>query len=271
MRTRPEINIFMSYCCTTNFTSKCAQTYVDPISVTGVKRISFLGEQLLNVPQTGDLELFRLLLDDLPVEGVDQRGRVEEQRTVGQIHVALLDGAQVVLGHARLANRPGRQIGDVIAVVRNLGEQRGHPGLSPRRADDGQQVAQNVRFGDRAVDVGDDDFGGGFPPINMTFAPGGALIGRGHAELSLVGARLEVQLFHSLGGQSQGLFVFLLFVFFAQLERFQNFAVGSVVGILGISSGLLFGLLRIGVTAVFSLLGLFGIRIIIIVVSLNFW
>ena len=77
----------------------------------------------------------------------------------------------------------------------NLGEERGHAGLGPVAADDGHDVAEDVRLGDGAVDVGDDDLVGGLPPVDVAVAAGGALVCRRHAELSLVHPGLQVQLF----------------------------------------------------------------------------
>ena len=106
------------------------RTHVDSVAVAGVEGVG--GEQFDYVPQARDFELFRLLLDDFAVKGVDQRGRVEEhgaylgrafiiirevtgnkygrQLTVGQVDLALADGGEVVLGDAGLADRPRREV-----------------------------------------------------------------------------------------------------------------------------------------------------------------
>ena len=67
---------------------RVGEDVVDPVAVAGVERVA-VGEQLLDVAETRDLELLRLPLDDLAMEGVDQRGGVEEYRAVRQVHVAL--------------------------------------------------------------------------------------------------------------------------------------------------------------------------------------
>lgn len=56
-------------------------------------------EQRLDVGEALDLELLGLLLDDLAVEGAQQRRGVEQQRPVGQAHLALTDRAQVLARH----------------------------------------------------------------------------------------------------------------------------------------------------------------------------
>ena len=76
-----------------------------------------------------------------------------------------------------------------------LGKERCHAGLGPVAADDGHDVAEDVRLGDGAVDVGDDDLVGGLPPVYVAVAPRGALVRRRHAELSLVHSGLQVELF----------------------------------------------------------------------------
>ena len=93
-------------------------THVDPVAVAGVEGV--VGEELDDVPEAGDLELFGLLLDDLAVEGVDERGGVEEHGAVGQVDLALPDGGEVVLGDARLTDRARRQVQDVVVVGHNL-------------------------------------------------------------------------------------------------------------------------------------------------------
>ena len=98
----------------------CGFTHVDPVAVSRVERV--VREELDDVPEAGDLELFGLLLDDLAVEGVDERGRVEEHGAVGQVHLALPDGGEVVLGDAGLPDRPGREVQDLVVVGHDLEE-----------------------------------------------------------------------------------------------------------------------------------------------------
>ncbi len=129
------------------------------------------------------------------MEGIDKRGRVEEDGPVRQADVALADGLEVVLGDAGLADGPGRQVGDVVAVVHDLSEEGGDAGLGPVTADDGQHVAEHVRLGDGAVDIGDYHLVGRLPPVDVAAAARGALVGGRHAELDLVHAGLQIEPF----------------------------------------------------------------------------
>ena len=61
---------------------------IDSVSIAGIERVA-VGEQLLNVAQTSDLEFFGLALDHFAVECVDERSGIEEQRSVGKVHVTL--------------------------------------------------------------------------------------------------------------------------------------------------------------------------------------
>ncbi len=128
------------------------------------------------------------------MEGVDEGGGVEEERPVRQVDLTLGYGLEVVLGDGGLADRPGRQVHYVVAVVDDLGEKRGDAGLGPVLPDDGEDVAQDVRLGDGPVDVGDDQLVGGLPPVDVAAAARGALVGGGDAELHLVRPRLETEL-----------------------------------------------------------------------------
>ena len=83
----------------------------------------------------------------------------------------------------------------MVAVLGDLGEEAGHPRLGPVPAHDGQHVAEDVRLGDGAVDVADDDLVRVLPPVDVALAAGRALEGRRHRELSLVGSRNQVHLF----------------------------------------------------------------------------
>jgi hypothetical protein len=73
-------------------------TYVSPISISGKERIISFWKKRLDVIEASDFEFFRLLLNHLTMQGVHQRGRVEQERPVRQIDVALTNGGQVVLG-----------------------------------------------------------------------------------------------------------------------------------------------------------------------------
>ena len=81
---------------------------------------------------------------DIPMEGAEETGRIEEQRSVGQREVALADGAQVLARDVRLTDRPRGQVQNAVTVVFNLGKQLRHAALRPVFANDRKDVAQHV-------------------------------------------------------------------------------------------------------------------------------
>ena len=104
----------------------------------------------VNLP---DLELLRVPVDDLPLEGVDEGVRVKEDRSLRKINLALPHRLQVLLGHACLADSSGREVHDMVAVGADLREQLRHSRLSPVTSDHGKKLAENIRFCDRSIDV----------------------------------------------------------------------------------------------------------------------
>lgn len=81
-----------------------AVTYIDPIAVARIEGI-LLGEQIPNVAEACNLELLRLLFDYLAMEGADQRRRIQQQRAIGQLDVALANRAQVLASGLHLVNK----------------------------------------------------------------------------------------------------------------------------------------------------------------------
>ena len=77
-------------------------SYVGPISVSCEQGILVLREERSDVVKASDLELLRLLLDDLSVQGAHQRRRVQEERPVWKIDLTLTNRGQVFLGERRL-------------------------------------------------------------------------------------------------------------------------------------------------------------------------
>ena len=84
------------------FNEDSSNTHICPISVSGKERVVVLGEEGLDVVEASDLELLRLLLDDLSVQGAHQRRRVQEERAVRKIDLTLTNRGQVFLGERRL-------------------------------------------------------------------------------------------------------------------------------------------------------------------------
>ena len=81
----------------------------------------------------------------------------------------------------------------MIPVILDLGKKLCNTGLRPVATNDGQYVSQHVGLSDRAVDVGNDNFVGPLPEVQVAAAAGRALVCGCHAELNFVHARQEVQ------------------------------------------------------------------------------
>ena len=94
---------------------------IGPVPVTSKEGVRT--EQRLDVLQTSDLELLRVPIDDLPLEGVDQGVGVEEDRAVRKEDVTLLDTLEVILGDRGLADGPGAEVHDPVAVLLDLAVQ----------------------------------------------------------------------------------------------------------------------------------------------------
>ena len=62
-------------------------------------------------------------------------------------------------------------------------------------SNDGKDVAEDIGLGDGPVNITDDDLVSPLPKVDVTVAPRRPLKSRRHAELDLVGAALQVQLF----------------------------------------------------------------------------
>lgn len=166
-------------------------SYIDPIAIAGVEGL-LVGEEIPDVRQTGNFELLRLLLDHLAMKGRDQGRGIQQQRSVRQHHIALANGAQILPGHPALANGPGRQIQQLVAVLFDLREELSHAQLGPVLAHHGQDMAQDVRLGDGAIDVRDDHLVVVLPAEQIALAARSALVGGGDTELDLVHSLLEV-------------------------------------------------------------------------------
>ena len=94
-------------------------TYIGLISIARKEGI-FALKQGLNVLQAPNLELFRVFVNHLPLEGMNEGVRIEEDWSLRQINLALPHRLKVLVGHARLANSPGREVHDVVTVGANF-------------------------------------------------------------------------------------------------------------------------------------------------------
>ena len=108
------------------------------VSVTSEEGVP--AEQGLDVFQTPDLELLGVPVNDLPLEGVDERGGIEEDGSVRQEDVSLLDTLEVILGYGGLTDGPSTEVHDPVAVLLYLAVQVSHPGVGPVLACDACQV-----------------------------------------------------------------------------------------------------------------------------------
>lgn len=98
-----------------NFKWRRRRTYVNAIAVASIEWI--LREQRFDVAQTGDFKLLRFAFDHFTMKGRNQRRWIQQQRTIGQLHVTLLNAAQVVARCSRLSNGSSRQIQQFVAVL----------------------------------------------------------------------------------------------------------------------------------------------------------
>ena len=81
------------------------------------------------------------------MESTEERGWIEEQRTVGKDQPPLADTLEHVFGAATLADGTSGQVDELVAVLVNASEELGNPRLRPVPANDGHNLAKNVRSG----------------------------------------------------------------------------------------------------------------------------
>ena len=117
---------------------------IRPVTVTSKEGIRT--EQTLDVLQTSDLELLWVPINDLPLEGVDEGVGVEEDRAVGKGDVTLLDTLEVILGDGGLADGPGAEVHDPVAVLLDLAVQGRHARVGPVLACGECKVKNPLKF-----------------------------------------------------------------------------------------------------------------------------
>ena len=79
------------------------------------------------------------------MQSAQETSRIEKERPVGEREVALTNGAQVLASDVGVADGPGRQIQNSVAVVADLGEQLRHAALCPILAHNRKNVTQHIR------------------------------------------------------------------------------------------------------------------------------
>ena len=105
----------------------------------------------------------------------------------------MADGAKVLASDVSLTDGTSRQVQDSVAVVLDFGKQLGDTGLGPILPDDGQNVPEHVRLCDGPVDIRDDHFVIVTPKVDVTLAPGRALVRSCDAENRLVWTFAQMQ------------------------------------------------------------------------------
>lgn len=80
--------------------------------------------------------------------------------------IVLLDTLKVPPSGVGLTDGAGSEVHDFVAVLRDISVELGHTEMRPVAANHGKDMAQRVRLGDRAVDVGNDDVVGMLPQVN---------------------------------------------------------------------------------------------------------
>ena len=115
-----------------------------PVPVTSKEGVRT--EQRLDVLQTSDLELLRVPINDLPLEGVDEGVGVEEDRAVRKEDVTLLDALEIILGNGGLPDGPGAEVHDPVAVLLDLAVQVRHAGVGPVLACDECKVKNPLKL-----------------------------------------------------------------------------------------------------------------------------
>lgn len=127
------------------------------------------GKQVLDRGQTVDLENVRLLQNNLSVERLYQSVRRSEDGSMRQLNVLLGQTREVGFGGFGHTDRPRCQVDEVVAIVGYPLVQVTNRRLRPVDTDSWHYVAQHIRFGDRAIDIRNDNLLSGVPKEN--FAP----------------------------------------------------------------------------------------------------
>lgn len=89
----------------------------------------------------------------LSVQGGEQAIRGDDDRPWGEGLPVLVQGVQVVPCGRGLGDGSAAQEHEYITVGLDVGEEAGHPPVAPVETHPGEQVAQQVRLGDGAINV----------------------------------------------------------------------------------------------------------------------
>ena len=89
----------------------------------------------------------------LSVEGGEEAIWGDDDRASREGLPILVQGVQVVSGGRGLGNGPAAQEHEDITISLDVGEEAGHPSVTPVKPHPGEQVAQQIRLCDGAVNV----------------------------------------------------------------------------------------------------------------------
>lgn len=167
----------------------------DSVAEAGVERMAQgFREDVADFLQAVRFEDVRAFEDLLGERGEEFFGR-REDRPVRQPLAVLYDRLEEVSRRARLTQRARGEVEELVLVLGDVRVERAEAGVGPVPAEDGGQVAHDVRLGDGAVDVGDDHLGGVGPEEDARLDLDRAGERRGvHDELDDVGAVVEAEL-----------------------------------------------------------------------------
>lgn len=98
-------------------------------------------------------EYFKPRAYQLSVEGGEEAIWGDDDRASREGLPILVQGVQVVSGGRGLGNGPTAQEHEDITISLDVGEEAGHPSVAPVKPHPGEQVAQQIRLCDGAVNV----------------------------------------------------------------------------------------------------------------------
>jgi len=120
--------------------------------------------------------------------------RTQENRSHGKFRIPLLQSGYILTGEISLSDRPRTQIQDLVATIGDLVEKVSHAIVTPIVAKPRQDMPKHIRFGNGAIDVRNNNFGGIVPQEHFAFDSRYTLKLTLHRELDRIGSRLQVHL-----------------------------------------------------------------------------
>mmetsp|Transcript_4233 Transcript_4233/g.13540 ORF Transcript_4233/g.13540 Transcript_4233/m.13540 type:complete len:332 (-) Transcript_4233:1639-2634(-) len=164
----------------------------DAVAEPGVERFHVSREGVAHLREARDFELVRLLAELLLQRGEELLGR-GEHRAVWQSRPVLLHVEQELPRLLDLRHAAGGEVDEVVAVLGDLGVEGAQPRVRPVLAEEGGDVAHDIRLGDRAVDVGDDELRRLAPEEDGRRDVDLAAQGRAGRKADRVGPRVQIE------------------------------------------------------------------------------